>query len=74
MSDCRFGVSPVNYPDPDPEETSVFSENTVIFILKFNQRGFMIQIHVCIQNMQSYMSAPVLSNLFTCRVGGKDKM
>ena len=19
MSDCRFGVSPVNYPDPDPE-------------------------------------------------------
>ena len=18
MSDCRFGVSPVNYPDPDP--------------------------------------------------------
>ena len=21
MSDCRFGVSPVNYPDPDPEES-----------------------------------------------------
>ena len=19
MSDCRFGVSPVNYPDPDPQ-------------------------------------------------------
>ena len=19
MSDCRFGISPVNYPDPDPE-------------------------------------------------------
>ena len=19
MSDCHFGVSPVNYPDPDPE-------------------------------------------------------
>ena len=19
MSDCRIGVSPVNYPDPDPE-------------------------------------------------------
>ena len=19
VSDCRFGVSPVNYPDPDPE-------------------------------------------------------
>ena len=23
MSDCRFGVSPVNYPDPDPELRSV---------------------------------------------------
>ena len=21
MSDCCFGVSPVNYPDPDPGET-----------------------------------------------------
>ena len=20
MSDCRFGVSPVNYPDPDPDQ------------------------------------------------------
>ena len=20
MSDCRFGVSPVNYPDPDPSK------------------------------------------------------
>ena len=19
MSDCRFGVSPINYPDPDPD-------------------------------------------------------
>ena len=22
MSDCRFGVSPVNYPDPDPDPFS----------------------------------------------------
>ena len=22
MSDCRFGVLPVNYPDPDPEPLS----------------------------------------------------
>ena len=21
MNDCRFGVSPVNYPDPDPDVT-----------------------------------------------------
>ena len=27
MSDCRFGVSPVNYPDPDPDENeSRFTE------------------------------------------------
>ena len=25
MSDCRFGVSPVNYPDPDPELANGFS-------------------------------------------------
>ena len=26
VSDCRFGVSPVNYPDPDPDQvTSVIS-------------------------------------------------
>ena len=33
MSDCRFGVSPVNYPDPDPElpaeSTDVKSDNVI---------------------------------------------
>ena len=24
MSDCRFGVSPVNYPDPDPDRRLLF--------------------------------------------------
>ena len=24
MNDCRFGVSPVNYPDPDPDPVCVF--------------------------------------------------
>ena len=24
MNDCRFGVSPVNYPDPDPDPDPVF--------------------------------------------------
>ena len=23
MSDCRFGVSPVNYPDPDPDPLTI---------------------------------------------------
>ena len=37
MSDCRFGVSPVNYPDPDPElmdQMEIKSFPTVI-ICKF---------------------------------------
>ena len=29
MSDCRFGVSPVNYPDPDPDPVT----NHPFFIL-----------------------------------------
>ena len=24
MSDCRFGVSPVNYPDPDPDPDAMY--------------------------------------------------
>ena len=24
MSDCRFGVSPVNYPDPDPDPVVLY--------------------------------------------------
>ena len=28
MSDCRFGVSPVNYPDLDPDASLQFSANT----------------------------------------------
>ena len=29
MSDCRFGVLPVNYPDPDPDPHLCF---TIVFI------------------------------------------
>ena len=34
MSDCRFGVSPVNYPDPDPEYMyrAIKAENRIINI------------------------------------------
>ena len=35
MSDCRFGVSPVNYPDPDPVcvcvRARVLACNTVVY-------------------------------------------
>ena len=30
MSDCRFGVSPVNYPDPDPDPVVSVSEQVGI--------------------------------------------
>ena len=29
MSDCRFDVSPVNYPDPDPDCVFVTGRNSV---------------------------------------------
>ena len=33
MSDCRFDVSPVNYPDPDPEDTDLHSLISVFIVL-----------------------------------------
>ena len=43
MSDCRFGVSPVNYPDPDPDDrradshclTALANYYTIIINLNF---------------------------------------
>ena len=29
MNDCRFGVSPVNYPDPDPVYAEPFNESAL---------------------------------------------
>ena len=29
MRDCSFGVSPVNYPDPDPDRTTEFHSDTI---------------------------------------------
>ena len=31
MSDCRFGLSPVNYPDPDPDPEEVLLRMSPIF-------------------------------------------
>ena len=30
MSDCRFGVSPVNYPDPDPDLKACLQNKGVV--------------------------------------------
>ena len=42
MSDCRYGVSPVNYPDPDPDPEWTVLKSTCLesfekCILKQNQ-------------------------------------
>ena len=34
MSDCRFGISLVNYPDPDPDENTATSFH---FWLEFDE-------------------------------------
>ena len=35
MSDCRFGVSPVNYPDPDPDPDCLVKYILPTSILRF---------------------------------------
>ena len=32
MSDCRFGVSPVNYPDPDPVTYISWSSDFALYL------------------------------------------
>ena len=34
MNACRFGVSPVNYPDPDPDATQSLPQKCKVFIFK----------------------------------------
>ena len=43
MSDCRFGVSPVNYPDPDPDPNLLTDLEVKVTDLEFfmiNERIF----------------------------------
>ena len=60
MSDCRFGVSPVNYPDPDPvfffsksfKYLSISTEPEIVFLRKilkvqiFNLKLHQMEVHV----------------------------
>ena len=39
MSDCRFGVSPVNYPDPDPDREIETVSRDMCFALLCIGRG-----------------------------------
>ena len=35
MSDCRFGVSPVNYPDPNPDALFIFGAGPGLDFIDF---------------------------------------
>ena len=51
MSDCRFGVSPINYPDPDPEslmaELHTVSSFNATFVCEFfrNRNESTVDMH-----------------------------
>ena len=40
MSDCRFGVSPVNYPDPDPEYSFILNRKLYFFFFFLPKKYF----------------------------------
>ena len=54
MSDCRFGVSPVNYPDPDPDP-----ENAAFFSLR-DHSEITVDAHACERNVRVPTSFPEL--------------
>ena len=68
MSDCRFGVSPVNYPDPDPEGRDVNKHtdtlkvnsftNTSINCTKITFNGRLVKIsklQFCVKYLEIYI-------------------
>ena len=61
MSDCRFGVSPVNYPDPDPDHQFATYPNTcnaVLGILSSKQFSRSVSISDEIRMNKSYINKP----------------
>ena len=61
MSDCRFGVSPVNYPDPDPDPPLMF---TAVRILSRIDNEFRSHENVSL-NMESIYRPAV--NFHRCK-------
>ena len=64
MSDCRFGVSPVNYPDPDPFKKRNRSLPKGVFISHISQTAVAVIISATM--MKSYLpwfTSETLTNL-----------
>ena len=61
MSDCRFGVSPVNYPDPDPDlQNFITILQTVLeliftFLSEFEPRQNLNQSEISFDNLMGYI-------------------
>ena len=55
VSDCRFGVSPVNYPDPDPDRISNFWYAKYYLILSWNVVQLLLNL-----NFSKTRNKPVL--------------
>ena len=44
MSDCRYGVSPVNYPDPDPGAYKLINIHHLVIFLKMFLRVLISEV------------------------------
>ena len=44
MSDCRFGVSPVNYPDPDPDPDTCPGAKHPVVAKRADGTGFYLEV------------------------------
>ena len=65
MSDCRFGVSPVNYPDPDPDHVEPSPKVRQVF---FKERNDICEIAKANPKLKSHPSTqvkPLSSNITT---------
>ena len=77
MSDCRFGVSPVNYPDPDPDAHQSIMNMVIVFIITVGDhlitRSLYKVIYFTTNNEPSRQCRIVLIELysvFTCKNTG----
>ena len=54
MSDCHFGVSPVNYPDP--ESVFIFGKSFLTFDADFKQLGYKTKTFLIFQENNYFPS------------------
>ena len=69
MSDCRFGVSPVNYPDPDPGLLLMRKAKSLISCVELKIRVFAVHFESFavprLNSIKMKKSVPLLLRLIT---------